>query len=371
MINNLLKAISLALTLLLITPTQAQIYQKFPTNVRYIGGGYNNVRPFFKTLEAALNDVKPLATASNPYAFWLASDSLWVADWDSVFTTSGLTMKDSIDIYYVTTGKIKWMPFGLGGSSGSGTATIITQDDSTLHYKWPAWNQSNVALPIWQRKEGMAMDSIDEEVWRLIVYTKNPLYIENDTLRIDTTGLGIGDGVGWTPDTTTVVRTAGDQTISGNKILSGTATITGNLQIPGSNVTTGIARHLWGSATNIYYSGSGASDDSTIISLIDYDTKHAIIDTFITSANLAVEAKDYFVKGGIATFTLTNTSLSVTVSGVTTTSVITAVPVQADSSTAVNAADNIRVIPYNGGFHLKRGAGGTSALKVNWAWIKR
>lgn len=118
--KGLLKAIIVGLILFLAIPIQAQIYQKFPTNVRYIAGGYNDKRPFFKTLEAALNDVKPYATASNPYTFWIASDTLWIADWDSVFTSSGLTIKDSINIYYVNTGKITWMPYQMG-QHGPGT----------------------------------------------------------------------------------------------------------------------------------------------------------------------------------------------------------------------------------------------------------
>ena len=281
MIKTLLKCLTLAIVLTLTTVTTAQVYQKFPTNVRYIGGGYNNVRPFFKTLEAALNDVKPLATVSNPYVFWLASDSLWVADWDSVFTGSGLTMKDSIDIYYVQTGKIKWMPFGFGGS-GEG-ANIIAQDDVTLHYNWPTWDQTNIALPLWQRQEGAKDDSVDEEIWRLIVYTATPLYIENDTLKIDTTGLGGGSG-GWDPDTTTFIRTTGDQSFSGTKTNAGTLrntgtldfSVNGNIQLPASNGAAGTARRLWGTGSagtsNIYYSGSGAAGDTNAVAMVDLST---------------------------------------------------------------------------------------------------
>ena len=292
--KGLLKAAALALTLLFIVPTQAQIYQKFPTNIRYIGGGFNNVRPFFKTLETALNDVKAVATVSNPYGFWIASDTLWIADWDSVFTASGLTMKDSIDVYYVSTGKIKWMPFGFGGTGGSGgTSTIIVQDDITLHYDWPTWDQTNLALPLWQRNEGVAMDSADEEVWRLIVYTETPLYIENDTLKIDTTGLQGADGAaGWQPDTTTVVRTTGNQSIAGNKTLTGVSSVTGTLQLPATDVTPSTARALWGSATRLYYSGSGAVDDTSEVVFIDYDTRYAEQDTFIVWGNLSSDVQD-------------------------------------------------------------------------------
>jgi hypothetical protein len=374
MIKTLLKCLALAVVFTFTTVTEAQIYQKFPTNVRYIGGGYNNVRPFFKTLEAALNDVKPLATSSNPYVFWLASDSLWVSDWDSVFTESGLTMKDSVDIYYVAEGKIKWMPFSTGGDGG---ATVSAPDDITLHYYWPTWDQTNMALQLWQRMIGTALDSVDEEVFRLIVYTADPLYIENDTLKLDVSGLG--GTTGWDPDTTTVVRTTGNQTIAGDKTLSGTTTSTGtiafsgsgNIQLPALNGSVGTPRRLWGTTTNIYYSGSGSADDSTEVVLIDFDTKYAVQDTFITPGNLALEAKEYFVKGGTATFSGAYSSMNIVVSGISSTSYIVATPIQSDSSTAVSALDDIRVIPYNGGFYLKRQLGGTSNLKVNWAWIKR
>lgn len=372
MIKNLLKYLLLA-SILLCGTSYAQLYTKFPTNVRYISGGFNNERPFFKTLEAALNDVKPVATSSNPYVFWLAGDSLWVQDWDSVFTASGLTMKDSIDIYYVATGKIKWMPFSLGG----GSSTVTAPDDTTLRYGWDTWDQTNLALQLWQRMIGATIDSIDEEVFRLIVYTKTPLYIENDTLKIDTTNL-VGTS-GWNPDTSTVVRTTGDQAIANIKTFTGTVYNTGsvlfagsgNMQLPSANGSPGSSRRIWGNNTTIYYSGSGSANDTTFLALIDDDTKHAIADTFITVANLAEDVKTYFVQGGTATFTLTNSSMDIAVTGMEATSIVILTPIQADSSTAVSALDNVRAIPYAGGFYIKRSLGGTSALKVNWAWIKK
>ena len=371
--KGLLKAAALALTLLFIVPTQAQIYQKFPTNIRYIGGGFNNVRPFFKTLETALNDVKAVATVSNPYGFWIASDTLWIADWDSVFTASGLTMKDSIDVYYVSTGKIKWMPFGFGGTGGSGgTSTIIVQDDITLHYDWPTWDQTNLALPLWQRNEGVAMDSADEEVWRLIVYTETPLYIENDTLKIDTTGLQGADGAaGWQPDTTTVVRTTGNQSIAGNKTLTGVSSVTGTLQLPATDVTPSTARALWGSATRLYYSGSGAVDDTSEVVFIDYDTRFAEQDTFIVWANISKEVKDSISIGGIATFTATDTTDTISVSGITTNSIVLATPIYALIADTVNINDILYVITASDKIYIKRKTAGTSGLKYSWVWIRK
>jgi len=96
--------------LLLVGGATAQIGQKHPTNVRYIGGNYNDARPYFSTLNAALNDVKPYATISNPYTFYIASDTIYIADWDSVYN-NGTNMQDSISTYY--NNKIKWAGFGV------------------------------------------------------------------------------------------------------------------------------------------------------------------------------------------------------------------------------------------------------------------
>lgn len=370
--KSLFKYLILAACLAISFNASAQLYEKFPTNVRYIGGGFNNKQPFFKTLEAALNNVKATATAEKPYGFWVASDTVYISDWDSVFTESGLTMKDSINIYYVATGKIKWLPFGFGGGGTGGT--IIAPDDTTYYYAWDTWNPANFALPLWQRSIGQTINSIDEEVWRLIVYTKYPLYIENDTLKVD---IFSGTG-GWNPDTTTVVRTTGNQTISGTKTVS-TITMTGNLtfngsgniQLPSVNGSFGTARRVWGDNDKIFYSGSGAAGDTNYTAMISYTTKYLDCDTCIAYSNLSSAVKDSLGKGGTLTFDGKKTSVAKSVTGMTNTSIVVATPVYADSSTAINTADLFVVIPYNGGFYLKRGSNGTSNLKVNWSWIRK
>lgn len=371
--KSLFKYLILAACLAISFNASAQLYEKFPTNVRYIGGGFNNKQPFFKTLEAALNNVKATATAEKPYGFWVASDTVYISDWDSVFTESGLTMKDSIDIYYVATGKIKWLPFGFGGGGEGGT--VIAPDDTTYYYGWHTWNILNLALPLWQRMIGQAIDDIDEEVWRLIVYTQLPLYVENDTLKINTSGLG---GTGWDPDTTTVVRTTGNQTISGTKTVS-TITMTGNLtfngsgniQLPSVNGSVGTARRVWGDNDKIFYSGSGAAGDTNYTAMISYTTKYLDCDTCIAYSNLSSAVKDSLGKGGTATFNGTNSSLNISVTGMTATSIVIVTPIYTDSSTAINAQDLMVVIPYNGGFYIKRSLSGTNNLKVNWAWIRK
>lgn len=272
------KYILLGLAMLFAVDTaMAQLTLYFPKNIKFIGGGFQSKDPYYPTLESALNKVKATATSDNPYGFWIASDTLWIADWDSVFTESGLTMKDSIDIYYVATGKIKWMPIGFGSTGGSGS-TIVAPDDVTLRYQWPTWDQVNFALSLWQRMIGAAIDSIDEEVFRLIVYTATPLYIENDTLKIDVDALNIT--AGWNPDTTTVMRTTGTFTNTATNTWGGTNTTTGsqvfsgsgNIQLPASNGASGQPRRIWGTTDNIYYSGAGGVGDSASVAMIDLAT---------------------------------------------------------------------------------------------------
>lgn len=140
MIKTLLKSLLLAAILIYSPITDAQVGQKFPKNVRYIGGGYNNERPFFKTLEAALNDVKAYATVSNPYAFWISSDTTWITDWS--------TMKDSINDYYIASGKIMWLPFQL---------TDLTNNNDSLSYIFDGFVFANQYLT----SGGTVNDSID------------------------------------------------------------------------------------------------------------------------------------------------------------------------------------------------------------------
>ena len=98
--------------------------QRFPKNVRYIGGNFINNSPYFKTLQAAWNDVTSLATVNNPYVFDVQSDTLWITDW--------AVYKPIIDSL-VGIGKIKWAGFGFGGGGG-GSGPWNGQDiiDSSL-----------------------------------------------------------------------------------------------------------------------------------------------------------------------------------------------------------------------------------------------
>lgn len=287
--KNLKYLLLSALILVSVADIFGQLATRYPTNVRYIGGGYIDKRPQFSTLEAALNDVLPYATINNPYAFYIASDTIQIADWDSVFTGSGLTMKDSIDLYYVDQGKIKWFGFGFGGSGSGGGDIIPTQTELTQHYDYRNWDQSNSAYALWLRYLAQAVDSIDQHIYDLIVYTDSSfLYIENDTLKFRASALAI---YGARPDTTLIVYKAGVQTIDGNKTYSGESIFTGSIRIPSGNNKTGTSRILWSAGDNIYFSGSGAAGDSSQLAEVSTSTG-LLRNTVVGWGNLNQALKD-------------------------------------------------------------------------------
>lgn len=266
----------IGLVLFGLTDASAQLKTRFATNVRYIAGGYIDKRPQFNTLEAALNDVIAYATVNNPYVFWIDSDTLQIADWDSVFTESGLTMKDSINNYYVDEGKIKWAGFGFGGGSSGGGGTVIpTQTQTTTHYSYPNWDQSNSALSLWIRNLAKGIDSVDQHIWDLIVYTDSTyLYIEDDTLKLRTSTItALVNSLTNRPDTTIIAYKTLTQTISGDWTIDGDLSIgAGSLRLPTANNRTSTSRILWSSGNRPYYSGSGAVGDSVRLAAINLDT---------------------------------------------------------------------------------------------------
>jgi len=270
------------------TETTAQFFGKYPTNVRYLAGGLNNKRPYFKHLNAILNDVKALATSDNPYVFWLLSDSLQVADWDSVYN-EGLSMIDSINNHYVAEGKIKWGGFGTGGSGG-GVTSLTPPDGLTTHYDLWKWTQSN--LTSFYTRISLNQDSIDLKLWELIVYTDSTyLYIENDTLKLRTASINsLLDHD--RPDTTLTVYLAEDNTLSGDNTFSGDNNVTGSLRIPDGNNDTGVSRVFWSATNKPYYSGSGAAGDSSEFLLISTDDGGLRNDSLITWWNLNSTVRD-------------------------------------------------------------------------------
>ncbi len=288
-----LKYALLGLVICLTIPEESfsQLFLRHPTNVRYIGGGFNDKRPYFNDLLSTLNDVKPYATSENPYVFWVASDTIQIADWDSVYQTGGLSMKDSIDVHYVATGKIKWAGFGQGGG-GSGITSITPPQNLTTYYDLWTWTGQS-GLGTWQDRLGENADSIDLKLWELIVYTDSVyLYIENDTLKLRTTSITALVSHD-RPDTTLICYNTQNETISGDWTFNGDVAIgTGSLRLPTANNNTGTSRILW-SASNIpYWSGSGAVGDSSIIALRDSDTGNLVPDSLVTWDNLQDEVQD-------------------------------------------------------------------------------
>jgi len=276
------------LGLLLTTLTEPIFAQKirFPTNVRYVAGGYTTNRtPYFNSLEYTLNNVKPFATAENPYVFWVDSDTLQIHDWDSVFTASGLTMKDSIDIYYVATGKVKWGGFAAQGTGGGGGAVIVAPEGLTTHYSLWTWTGQS-SLATWQTRLGLNADSIDLKLWELIVYTDSVyLYIENDTLKFRAGSLSAS---GWNPDTTTVVRTTGNQSIAGDKTHTGGLLmgVGGYLRSPSAYSA---SYHWWRTASGLYYYNAV---DTLLNLFIDNETGELSNDSLITWQNINDAVKD-------------------------------------------------------------------------------
>ena len=275
--------------LLLVAPLiQAQFYTYYPTNTRYIGGGYTNKAPFFKTLNTALNDVKPYATSDNPYTFWLMSDTSFIADWDSIYN-QGMNMSDSIYTYYVRTGKIKWAGFDIdttkGGRGGSPSTSISSMNGSTTHYSLVKWTNSGLPLATWQIQLSEDINDIDSILYARTLFGKiDPKYftIHGDTLYITLPShMFVADDF-YTDDfdSTTYVRTFGNQSIYNTKTIYGTLgfyagggpVAAGKLLLPSASQTT--PRAIWADGNYLYYYAGAkvitiAAKDSAAGTLLD------------------------------------------------------------------------------------------------------
>lgn len=371
--KNLKYFILSALILISAADIFGQLATRYPTNVRYIGGGYIDKRPQFSTLEAALNDVIAYATINNPYVFWVASDTIQIADWDSVFTESGLTMKDSIDVYYVAEGKIKWGGFGFGGTGGGGGTVIPTQSQTTTHYSYPNWDQSNAALSAWLRYLAQGIDSIDQHIWDLIVYTDSAyLYIENDTLKLRTTTItALINSISGRPDTTIIAYNAQNEVITGDWEFDGDITIdAGSIRLPAANNRTGVSRILWGASNDLYWSHSGAAGDSGQVAMLNTSGTYAgqlRNSNTVGWLNLTDEVKDSFAVAGTDTFTTTATVDTITITGMSATSYITVTP----QGNTYNVNDILFAKPETNRLIVTRNAAGTSGLKYAWIWNRK
>lgn len=371
--KNLKYFILSALILISAADIFGQLATRYPTNVRYIGGGYIDKRPQFSTLEAALNDVIAYATINNPYVFWVASDTIQIADWDSVFTESGLTMKDSIDVYYVAEGKIKWGGFGFGGTGGGGGTVIPTQSQTTTHYSYPNWDQSNAALSAWLRYLAQGIDSIDQHIWDLIVYTDSAyLYIENDTLKLRTTTItALINSISGRPDTTIIAYNAQNEVITGDWEFDGDITIdAGSIRLPAANNRTGVSRILWGASNDLYWSHSGAAGDSGQVAMLNTSGTYAgqlRNSNTVGWLNLTDGVKDSFAVAGTDTFTTTATVDTITITGMSATSYITVTP----QGNTYNVNDILFAKPETNRLIVTRNAAGTSGLKYTWIWNRK
>lgn len=358
---KILKRLGLALFagLLMFGSADAQKLQ-FPTKVRFIAGGYVNKAPYFSTLEAALNDVLPVASASDPYVFWVESDTIRIADWDSVFTSSGLTMKDSIDFHYVATGKIKWGGFGFGGGGSIGEGGFVPlQDTETEHYGYPNWDQTNTSFSLWLRQQGKALDSIDQHIFDLIVYLEENgcMSIVNDTLVIDYDCLGDSIGAASSPwpsnlDTTRFIVTDIARTMAALLTNSVGFTVSSNGYIQhGVNNSTSKPRVIWVTGSKFHASLTGSDDENLAF-------ESWVEDTYVPLSHLT--DPDY---QGIASFTTTATTCTVTVAGLAAGDVVQVTPLGA----TYNVNDILFVTVESGQFIVTRNAGGTSGLSFNWS----
>lgn len=289
-----LKYIALAVVFLFAGEASAQLKIGYPTDVRFIAGGYKAKRPQYPLLLSALNDVKAYATSERPYTFWLDSDTVNIADWDSVYQTGGLAMNDSIDVHYVATGKIKWGGFGTGGTGGGGSTVIVPMTGTTTHYSLNTWSGQS-GLGTWQTQDGVNMDSIDLKLWELIVYTDSVyLYVENDTLKIRASSItALVTASGTRPDTTIIAYKAVNETITGDWIINGDMTInTGSIRLSDGNNRTATSRVIWSATNKPFWSGSGAVGDSSEIVMVNTATGVLSIDSLITWFNLNEAVRD-------------------------------------------------------------------------------
>ena len=229
---------------------------RFPANVRYIANGYIDQTPYFGTLRGALNNVKAFATLSNPYVFCVDGDTSRISDWRTGYN-HGLSMKDSVDQYYVATGKIKWAGFSFGGS---GSIFIPSTDKLTLHYNVPSWTQTNNFNMFWQKQLGQALDTLDQRIWDLIIYVDTSyLYIQNDTLKVKSSPFQGGVTYFNSSDTTVSVLVTGahitDNYIATPKLTGGLTTqINSNDMIFIVPSLTGFtAKRKPGGSANLYF----------------------------------------------------------------------------------------------------------------------
>ena len=300
-----IKLLILGAMILLAPIVNAQLQQRHPTDVRYIAGNYTANAPFFPLLGQALNDVKAYATSNRPYTFWIMSDTVNVADWDSVYNTGGVDMADSVYTYYVLTGKIKWAGFpidtSLGGSgTGSGTGEIdpIINTDNYSFWRGDSSARNPSQWAERMSRNWMTLDSILTADIVIRFVDTDDLNVSGDTLYLGPVAgapAGIGTANFTTElydthiDSTTYLRTTTDQDIDGIKTYHTEINFadSGGIKL-GTDPNTGESRWLFGSTGALYYRASGTVYE---VGLID-STTAIPKKTSVDWSSLAAAVKD-------------------------------------------------------------------------------
>jgi hypothetical protein len=114
--------IKLSLIMLLMATAIFAQATRYPTNVRFVGGGYTNKTPFFNSLELAFDNVRATASNTNPITFQFDSDTTFVSDWEDY--------RDSV-LAWVALGKLKLNGF-LNGSSFQLAGYVTTGTDQII-----------------------------------------------------------------------------------------------------------------------------------------------------------------------------------------------------------------------------------------------
>lgn len=352
--KKLIKLISILL--LISTPLLGQIATRNPSNVRYIGGGYINKTPFFNNLRSALNSVKTSATSSNPYVFWVMSDTTQIYDWDSTYVGASMSIKDSIDTYYVSLGKIKWAGFGIASTS----VVILPPDSGTIHYTLPI-HSPIIPIYSWQDSLNIAMKILDDIIYSLITYTNGVLlHIEDDTLKIRMEVLidslrSLGTWVKQTPDTikydpSQFVRTDADSETDTTVItkIEGWLRmgIKSKLSIPmKTSKSDSTVRGLSGDSAGVYYNPLGTPTSNRALMFQD-------------EADSLVSGKE--------SFTTTAQTDTVSAIGIQANDIVIVTAI--DSVLTANDMLSVKIITNK--FVVQRLAGGVSGLSYNYIWKK-
>lgn len=358
--------------LLLLTLTaNAQFALRYPSNVIFVAGNFQDKFPYASTLRSAvtimLSQTSNPVSSVNPYVFWISSDTLKIADWNTYYNT--------LKTYYIETGKVKLAGF-TNASGGVGQIIGIgVPDDITSNYGWATWDPADTTLVEWVKYLGQIILDIDTTLYGqrrpkftggvVLVndtVTVDDSYIEaivdrateDSPLRIDTTHILYDTKL----DTVEVAMKFADVV----EIIDSGYIRLGLYQKPAELF---ISRAIYQNNGDLYWSGNGAEDEIGKVAIVDTYAGYLDCDTCITVAQLASDVASRFIYSGTATFTGTDTILTVVTGD--STDIITVTPIYSASIITIDPQDTpLIVIPTSNGFYIKRQANGSSGLKVAW-----